>query len=190
MGVVPVCRRSCGQGPGYACLWPGPQLWAWSWTTGVVGRVLNAGSLTHTAFSIFLQLESRPALAAMLGCRDLYAFVLAATVAHSARVDGWGQKSWVSLQGSTGAARAGTEVFCADQGASESLRPLLRIFTLKLGLYGAGWIFLGLVPPAQLLSRPPETWDSPAPPQHSSLQALTPAEQGSVWPRWAVEGRE
>lgn len=122
------------------------ELWAgFLWVGMVVGRVPAAGSLTHTAFSIFLQLESRPALAAMLGCCDLYAFVLAATVAHSARVDGWGQKSLVSLQGSTGVAWAGTEVVCADQGDSERLRPLLCIFTLKLGLYGAGWIFRGLV---------------------------------------------
>lgn len=46
-------------------------------------------TLTNAALAILLELELRPALAAVLGHCELDTVVLAATVAHGTGVDGW-----------------------------------------------------------------------------------------------------
>ena len=55
------------------------------------------GTLTGAALAILLELELGPALAAVLGHRELNTVVLAAAIAHGAGVDGWGpERSQVS----------------------------------------------------------------------------------------------
>lgn len=49
----------------------------------------RAVTLTDTALAVLLELELRPALAAVLAHGELNAVVLAAAVAHRAGVDGW-----------------------------------------------------------------------------------------------------
>lgn len=54
-------------------------------------------ALTDAALAILLELELGPALAAVLGHRELNTVVLAAAIAHGAGVDGWGpERSQVS----------------------------------------------------------------------------------------------